>query len=344
MSPVIERAEHHNVMRPLRLSLRDVEMSSQDRERLDGPYFAGVMHQMLAAQDLVIVSEALGEGRCPWLLMKGPVVADLLYTRPELRAYGDLDVVVPPHRFCEAVERLEAAGGTLLDANWKLLLADMRGQVHLRMPRGSMIDLHWHVLNRGRVRQAFSVSTEDLLYHARNVVAAGVPVRTLDPATTLVHLCLHAALSGGDRLSWMKDIDRAVVAGSPPWSTVVDTARAWRARLAVAAMLLRASSLFGTPLPSAAMAELVPMSWNKVLRALDRAAPVLAKHGALSVLSVTSPLLRDRGVGLSPRLLRALPSAYRQATHDARIDDATTDSDASASRQRYMSAVRSAST
>ncbi len=126
---LIDRAIHHNVARALHSAPCTADLAPLDRERLHAHCVGGVINQMRTTAELPVVAQTLREADVPWLLVKGPVVADVLYTRPDLRAYVDLDVLVPASHFSEAVERLEAAGARLIDANWPLLLADMRGQV-----------------------------------------------------------------------------------------------------------------------------------------------------------------------------------------------------------------------
>lgn len=339
LADLVERAHAHKLLFSLRSSLADVDIPPALRERLDGSYFAAVRHQMVAALDLWTLAEALDKVSVPWLLVKGPVVAELLYTTPELRTFVDLDVVVPADRFAEAVAVLERAGAAILDTDWTVLVEEMRGQLHLVMPRGTMVDLHWNLLNRATVRGSFSVSaTEALLTGSRQVTVAGRQVMTLDAATSLVHLCVHAALSGGHRLIWLKDIDRAVVVDRPDWASVVRTARSWRARLAVGAMLARSQAVLGTPVPPAVLNELVPWPWRPALRVLDRAAPVVGQRGGLSLLSVSTPALRDRGVRASPRILRAVWNLRRSAVGWS-AGRASLDSPAPADREQYLTAV-----
>ena len=140
--------------------------------------------------------------------MKGPAIAERLYPSPDLRVYDDLDIVVAPADFSRAIDAFEASGLELLDRNWDLIRREGRGQLHLRLPLGTLADIHWHLLNREVVRNAFDVLVEPLFERARQIDLLGSPTRTLDPVDTLLHLGIHAALSGADRLLWLKDLER----------------------------------------------------------------------------------------------------------------------------------------
>ena len=137
--------------------------------------------------------------------MKGPVLAEHCYPAAELRTYEDLDLLVRPRDFEVTIDALEHAGFDLVDRNWALIRDERRAQLHLRLPMGTIADVHWHLLNRGSVRRAFAVPTDELFARSRTLDVAGTTVSTLGRVDTLLHLCLHATLSGGDRLIWSKD-------------------------------------------------------------------------------------------------------------------------------------------
>jgi hypothetical protein len=137
--------------------------------------------------------------------VKGPALAAVAYRRPDLRAYKDLDLLVPAPVFEDAVRLLEANGIPLLDRNWTLVSHEVRGQLHLQLPMGTVTDLHWHLVNQYRDR--LRIPMGELFDRSRRVEVGGRPVSVLDPVDGLIHICLHAALSGGERLIWLKDLD-----------------------------------------------------------------------------------------------------------------------------------------
>lgn len=341
LGQLLERAGHHKIVPALRLWLKGLPLRPADGKTLNTSYFNAGRNQLAAALDLATVADSLDGAGLPWLLVKGPVVAEMLYAQPEQRTFVDLDVLVEAAHFTASVSALEAAGAQVLDTDWPQLIAEMRGQLHLLMPHGTAVDLHWHLLNRDLVRRSFAVSTHDATASSRRVVVEGRSVRTLDPTRTLLHLCLHAALSGGNRLSWLKDIDRAVVVGRPDWDDVAATARSWRARLAVGGLLARTRTTLGTDVPAGTLRALIPPQWRPALAALDRAAPVAAEDGRVSPLSVLTPTLRDQGVGPSPRIVRAMPPAVRRRLEGAG-PEATAEGDQAAGRTAYLHAVAAA--
>ena len=103
-----------------------------------------------------------------------------------------------------------------------------------------------------------------LFDRAREVTLNGVSVLTFDPVDSLLHLCVHTALSGGVRLAWLKDIERTIASQSLSWDEVVERAGAWGAAAPVAAVIARARRAFGIKeIPSDLLPTLAPSRWGR---------------------------------------------------------------------------------
>ncbi|TMK22395.1 MAG: nucleotidyltransferase family protein, partial [Actinobacteria bacterium] len=103
----------------LQLQAAALRAAANHRERLD---------------DAREVLELLGGAGIEAMVLKGPALVERYYRDESLRSYGDVDLFVPPIRFREALATLERGGFDLLDRNWPLLTADLRGQLHLIRP------------------------------------------------------------------------------------------------------------------------------------------------------------------------------------------------------------------
>src|SRR5205807_2067762 len=173
-SQVGNAAAEHGVTNILYLATRGLEeLDAELRSLLGTVYHLNLTHHMKVIGELTAMSAALDEARIPFMVVKGPVLAEVVYPRNDLRAYGDLDV-------------------------------DM----------------------------------DALFARARSVSLDGPTVLTLDSPDTLLQLALHAALSGGSKLAWLKDIDRAAADPGLDWDEVVRRAETWRVG-PVAAVSLR---------------------------------------------------------------------------------------------------------
>ncbi|HYJ60558.1 MAG TPA: nucleotidyltransferase family protein [Actinomycetota bacterium] len=251
-------AVHHRVAPFLRQALRGARLSlAGDVSRaLEKSHARFTAVHLMALEDLTEVGDILRQVDVEALVMKGPVLAERHYPSADLRPYGDLDLLIPPADFERTIDALEAAGLELVDKNWHLIRTEGRAQLHVVLPHGTLADIHWSVLNRRSVRDTFRIPTLDLLARARSVEIDGRSVPTLDPTDTLLHLCLHGTLSGGDRLIWSKDVERVIATEPPRWDEVVRRADAWMAGPSVAIALDRARRILGADVPTDVLRDL----------------------------------------------------------------------------------------
>lgn len=192
--------------------------------------------------DLSHLRAVLDAAGIPWLVMKGPTLALPVHGRVEMRSYGDLDVLVEPHRFGRAIEALEDGGCRLVDQNWTLFRDQLKGELELLLPAGTKLDLHWHLINERAVRDTFSIDIAGVIDRRRDVGVGADSVPTLSPEDTLVYVATHATLSGADRLIWLKDVERLVTLELASVTAVQTRARQWAANLPLAAAMTRAAA------------------------------------------------------------------------------------------------------
>ena len=195
--------------------------------------------------DLAYLESALGDADIPWMVFKGPTLAEPVHGSAQHRSYGDLDVLVPGSSLRQALSALEATGSRLTDRNWSLIDDHFKGEVHLALPSGTQLDLHWHLFNDPTRRELFPVSIDELFTRSREVNVSGRAVRTLSLADTVVYVSMHTLHSGGDRLIWLKDIERLLALAEVEPTEVASRARAWRAEIAVVSALHRTELTFG---------------------------------------------------------------------------------------------------
>lgn len=271
-----ELAEFHRVSPAAYLRLRDVQdIPEAVLAPLVGAYHRAVRTHLFALRDLDFVSKALRSLSAPWLVVKGPVLSEAVYSRPDLRMYEDLDIVVPGPALGEALELLEGLGATVADQNWRLVNETMRGELHVLLPSGGLVDLHWHLLNDSTLRTCFDIPMEDIFASARLVEVAGRRVATLGQVDTLVHLALHASMAGANRLIWLKDIEQVVLNESFDWDLLVRRAREWSAGPAVAGLLVRTRRTLGLEVPVGVVPALAGGStWPWLVATADHLWPV----------------------------------------------------------------------
>ena len=266
----------------------------QFRTALARAYQAAVASHLRTVAELGAIAPVLDAAGVPWAVVKGPVLSEAVYARPDLRDYVDLDLVVRPSGLGAALDALEDAGCVLLERNWRHLRSARPGEVALALPNGTRVDLHWHLLYHPSLRRQFSVPMDVILDRCRSVDIRGLAVRTLDPVDTVLALALHASLSGGHRLIWCKDIEQALRHELASWDDIVERSHAWRAARAVATMLLRARSALAVPVPDDVLAALAPRWWRSLVRSTQKSYPVQRATAMASPVRVVARAARDQ--------------------------------------------------
>jgi Uncharacterised nucleotidyltransferase len=274
-SQVGNAAAEHGVTNLLYLSTRGVEdLDPELRSLLGTVYHLNLTHHMKVIGELTAMSSALDAAQIPFMVVKGPVLAEVVYPRNDLRAYGDLDLVIPRRSFGDAITTLLESGCDMVDRNWRVIRREMRGQVHMTARFGTSADVHWHLINRSSVRHSFAIDMDSLFDRARTVSLDGPNVLTLDPQDTLLQLAVHAALSGGAKLAWLKDIDRAAADPDLDWDELVRRARTWRVGEVAAVSLRRSAQLLGAPVPAEVTDQLAGSRvWQGIVRGSERLSP-----------------------------------------------------------------------
>lgn len=292
---LVRAARTHRVLAQATATMRVATGAPTDLlAELERSDVARTVHQLKLLDDLRLFAEAMRELDASWLVFKGPVIAHTLYERPELRSFQDVDVLLPREGFATTLAGLEGHGFVVLDRNWTLIGREQRGQLHLQLRLGSVADVHWHLLNRASVRDAFPVSMASIVERSRSVDLDGLAVSTLDPVDTLVHLSLHAALGGADRLLWLSDVTRAIAVTSPPWDDVVARAREWRAGPSTAVVLRRARDVLEAEVPDEVLRALEPSGLRVAVGEwLERRAPVPSRAGGQTVASLWAQVVRE---------------------------------------------------
>jgi hypothetical protein len=299
-------AVFHGVAPALHLALARVpDTPERVRHALERSFHGTVSDHLRTLEDVALLEAVLGRAGVPWLVLKGPVLGETYYERPDVRPYSDLDVLVGPDAFGDAVAALEAAGCRVAQ-EWSSVAGDPPGETQLTLPSGRSLDLHWHLVNSPRVRRRFAVDIRPLFDRSRRIALGRVQVLTLGPADTLAHLLLHGCLSGGDRLIWLKDVALCVQQEGPE---VLDEAKTvadgWGAGLVADVYLQRVSMIYGDAAPQElAAAQRRRSPWLSALRIVDRRRPVTGHDGGASAARVLARATRTDDLSSVLELVR----------------------------------------
>lgn len=280
-------------------------------------------------------------GDTPWATFKGPVLSEHAHPVPGIRTYNDVDVLVDPSSL-RHVSRL------LLDAGWRV--ADYRdmlrnptvpGETNWQSPSGVFFDVHWSLLNSAARRQQHDVPSDEVLRRRVPVRLGPDRVWALDPVDALVHVCLHAALSGANKLVYLVDVDRLSRAGVE-WHAVAARAREWRAEAQVDLVLGRARRVLGTPVPEDFGSRAgVPGSVRRMVAVTDRLAPVPRGRSNAGLGKMAARAVRPSGTATAGAFVA---SSTRFLAGKARRPDVATERPGpdDASLEVYLRGVESA--
>ena len=306
-------------------------------------------HHLRMLGNLRLLRDVLDAAEVPWLIVKGPTLAEPVHGSPILRGYNDLDAVVPGSHLRRAMTALSAAGARDIESNWSVKLHGLKGEVDIALPNGTKLDLHWHLLNSSDRRQSFPIEMADLFKRSRTVQIGGLDVPTLGAVDTVVYVALHAVLSGADRLIWLKDVERLLAMKISDPQEIAARAHQWNAELALASLLERIDSTIGLPPTGHELRAALPRYriWMPVARAAWHRQPVerfdgsgsLGRLVARSVRPTQGATLR-RLVAKSTSFVVASLRGRQEGGHNRPVDPASTsDSGGAAAREAYLDAV-----
>lgn len=167
-----------------------VHLSPGTEALLHGAHMRAAARAMAIESTAASALEVLASRSIPFVVSKGPGIA-LSYPQPALRPYGDIDVLVPPDRFSEAMSSLGSLGfEEYFDTGEPRSYFDgyCREGVNLVRADGGSIDLHHRIppwvwgTHLGFAR---------LLERSREIELVGGRVRVLDPTHNILVAALH---------------------------------------------------------------------------------------------------------------------------------------------------------
>ena len=196
----------------------------------------------------------------PTLLLKGAALVLLHYKDLALRPMADIDVLVPPEQAASAMDLLRRAGWRL---PWKRSNAEVmftHYAVGFTHESGAQIDLHWHVLDQSRAKNADARFWD----HAIRAAYGDIETRTLDATDTLFHVCVHAAT--GDEpgcIRWVADALTILQSTAVDWNRLLEEGKNRRFVAPLKETLQGLRQEFEAPIPHKVLRELQAMPVSK---------------------------------------------------------------------------------
>jgi hypothetical protein len=214
------------------------------------------MFQTAKVGEIVRLFAANGIEAIPF---KGPMLALQAYGNPALRLYGDLDVLVQPRHFKDAVKVLTAKGyQPLTSVSWIEKTNWYIGRVkdiYFVGEDGSVkLELHWKLSG-----SHFGLPREmnGLWERLERVNLAGTQVPALSFNDLLIYLCLHGSRHKWERLAWICDVNELIGSRDDiDWASFLSDAKRFGCEKVVGLGLRLVHECFGTRVPARVWSEI----------------------------------------------------------------------------------------
>lgn len=248
------------------------------RGRLESIYYLTIQTNL---RFFAALKEIVEEG-VPFVLMQGAALLADTYQDPGLRPLSDIDLWVLPRnrdRLLSVLPRLGFEENPLVPRVFR------RGAIR--------VDIHAHLGWTERIRARrflFATDAEEIYRRCRPRSLEGVPVLSLDSYDQVTYLMVHAIKHNLERLIWLADIQRLVVAWQgPDWEAWLQRAQQLgQGRVAAVLAYLR-QELFGLQTPAAAASGPKPTALGRYLLRMRKKRP-LPKWSSLELLSAGNRL------------------------------------------------------
>lgn len=163
------------------------------------------VYQLQLTIELQRIHNLLSE--MPFMVLKGPVLSQVIYQNPAERQSKDLDVFVEEAHVDKAIELLTKGGYTEViqhkTSKQKKAIRRHYHHVELNHPeKGIQIELHWNLTANKNI----SIQMKDLLKKTIKVKVGNKDFNTLDERDLIGYLCIHGVFHAYFRLQWLIDI------------------------------------------------------------------------------------------------------------------------------------------
>ena len=280
-SELLQLAEYHGFICLLAERAKTVDASSippasqvslQERQRT---FTVSSLHLIA---ELFRVLKAFAESRIDVLLTKGPALSVRCYGHPNMRQYGDIDLIVRERDIRRLTQTMVNLGYQPRIPLTAIHAQKGTGEYAFRKAgTDALVEFH---TERTLRHHPSRLPIETVFARSTSITIDGRDVPVLSLEDELVLICVHGAKHFWERLMWIADVAALMWSLNPPdWNRAMAAAREVHAERIVRLGLRLASDLLG--------AKLSPQIESSV-RA-DRTVAKLAAQIKASLASPSSP-------------------------------------------------------
>ncbi|TYP70288.1 nucleotidyltransferase domain-containing protein [Paenibacillus methanolicus] len=276
----LDLARHHRVYPILHATAKKRRLEQIPPEvlrELEAGHVRNVFQMLRMAGEMERICRALDEAQIRSIILKGPVLAELLYGDVALRTCKDLDMLISMDDI-ERAEAILAELGYEMDEGQERILNYRKWKEHhvsyTHRSTQVQIELHWKLHSNKINEPSFDLLCE------RSVASplTAYPVRMLGKEDLFMYLSTHGARHGWFRLRWLLDMDR-LLKTDVEWSKLTELMGSYHVKQIGGQALLMANALFQTPLPPQSR----DLTLNKHARKIaDQAMLFIEKKASLS--------------------------------------------------------------
>ena len=219
--------------------IEQLRSSNRERERLVGE-----------------IAREFDRAGLPYLVFKGPMLANAVYGDSFLREYSDIDILIDADNFATATDILRQFNFAIPDYNMTelALLRRYHFAIHLENSEtGSTIDLHWALLPP---RWTAKPDLRQIWVRSTRVDVMDAPVPTLNREDLLLYLCVHASKDGWKQLRTLCDIATLLELQSDwNWDRILSQAQSFGCQRIVLLATLLAARLLNAPVAEHVLAQ-----------------------------------------------------------------------------------------
>ncbi len=228
--------------------------------RLRDSWLAGNARGLVLREELSKLLQEFETRGIKCMPIKGALLDEVVYRRPGMRAYTDIDILVQPADLAEAATLLKGLGFASTGEKDALAKKDGRTQYHFVNDAGVIVDLHWGLVNNRWYPTLSKFFEENIWNNAVYADFQDGKIRSMSPEVLLIYQCTHAAVHHNfSKLILLKDIEQTLrYQPSLDWGSVVRLARQYRMMTICYYSLRFTRDLLDAPVPETVLRQLHP--------------------------------------------------------------------------------------
>lgn len=182
------------------------------KEKLALQFQEHTQNNLFLTAKLLEIVRIFSEAEIPVLPFKGPVLAMQAYGNLSFRQFVDLDILVQPKHFDEAVQKITEHGyKAVSQIPWvkrKALFFDRQKDIGLISDDSKVrVELHWKLSGS---HFALPLELNQLWERLEEINLGGAQINNLAFPDLFVYLCLHGSRHGWERLGWVCDLHELI--------------------------------------------------------------------------------------------------------------------------------------